>query len=83
MIPKKTLPKGIKKFIKSQKKMDGVVTLNYAHIVSAKIKDGIITRCRYYEDGQKLEWFSNHGLLFIFVDDLNIAYYKNNKLIYM
>jgi len=75
-INKKQLPKGIRKYIKYQKSIGGIVKLSYDNIQKGTIKKGKIVDCIYFEDDTKLEWFSNEGILYIMVNDVKVAYYE-------
>jgi hypothetical protein len=80
-ISKKMLPKGIKSYIKSQKKLGGKIKLHSEHILKATIIDGIIAECRYFEDNTSLEWYENYDILYIFVDGKCEHIFENGKLI--
>ena len=78
-IKNKNLPKGIKEFIKYQKSIGGKIKLKFKYIVDCSIKNKKIIECKYIEDDTELEWFSNEGILYIFVDSLNHSYYTKDE----
>ena len=74
-IPKKMLPKGLRKYIKYQKSIGGNIELLFNKIEECTIKKGKIIDCIYFENDTKLEWFINEDTLYIMVDDVKVAYY--------
>lgn len=58
----------------------GAFELNEENILSHEEYDGVITECLYFENDTELNWFSNDGIFYIFVDGVNICYFEQSTL---
>ena len=80
IIKQEELPDLMIEFIKYQNANDGEIELHYEHIIDSIVVDGIISDCVYYEDEVELKWFPVEGIFYLFINDINICYYEENKL---
>jgi len=79
-IATKRLPIGVQQYGNFVIEMDGEFNLKEENIIKSEVFCDVITECTYFENDTELKWFSNEGVLYIFVNDVNVCYFEHSLL---
>jgi hypothetical protein len=79
-IPTIKLPIGVQQYGDFVIDMGGEFNLKEENIIKKVQEDDIIVECTYFENDTELNWFSNEGIMYIFVNGVNVCYFEHSLL---
>jgi len=82
-IKNEQMPLGVRRYIDFLIENIGEFKIEEESIIKSREEDGLLVECKLYQDDTEMAWFSNEGILYIFINGKNTCYYEHGELIFV